>query len=160
MTTRQLNIKNRSYYFYNDLINILNFEASNLKIDKKSWKDIDIYYVGYVDEKPDWNVNSVNPLYLIVNRVYGSVVEKNGIKFLSIDNGDAVLKEYDQVFAGIKFHIGKIDGYEKIRFLSNDAVSLGKLVYFPTMTVIINCVFKQNGICYPQVHLDDCLYQI
>ena len=36
MTTEQLNIKNRSYYFYNDLINVFNFEASNLKIDKKN----------------------------------------------------------------------------------------------------------------------------
>ena len=51
MTTTQLNIENRTYYFYNDLINVLNFEASNLKIDKKkTWKDIDIYYIGYVDK--------------------------------------------------------------------------------------------------------------
>ena len=48
MATRQLNIKNRTYYFYNDLINVLNFEASNLKLDKKTWKDIDIYFTGYV----------------------------------------------------------------------------------------------------------------
>ena len=46
--TRQLSIKNRSYYFYNDLINLSNFEGSNLKLDKKTWKDIDIYYIGYV----------------------------------------------------------------------------------------------------------------
>ena len=49
MTTRQSNIKDRTYYFYNDLINVLNFEANNLKLDKKSWKDIDIYYIRYVD---------------------------------------------------------------------------------------------------------------
>ena len=36
MKTKQLNIKNRTYYFYNDLINVLNFEASNLKLDKKN----------------------------------------------------------------------------------------------------------------------------
>ena len=36
MTTKQLNIKNRSYYFYNDLINVLNFESGNLKLDKKN----------------------------------------------------------------------------------------------------------------------------
>ena len=46
--TRQLSIKNRSYYFYNDLINLSNFEGSNLKLDKKTCKDIDIYYIGYV----------------------------------------------------------------------------------------------------------------
>ena len=53
MTIKQLNIKNRAYYFYNDLINVLKFEASNLKLDKKTWRDIDIYYIGYVDkDKP------------------------------------------------------------------------------------------------------------
>ena len=51
MTARQLNIKNRSYYFYNDLINILNFEASNLKLDKKNSLDLDTFYIGYVDKK-------------------------------------------------------------------------------------------------------------
>ena len=77
MTTKQLNIKNKSYYFYNDLINLSNFSV-NLKLDKKKWKDIDIYYIGYVDKnKPeDWKVNSVNPLYLIINKVFCFVGEK------------------------------------------------------------------------------------
>ena len=122
MTTKQLNIKKRSY-FYNDLINVLNFEASNLKIDKKSWKDIDIYFIGNVNKKPYWNVNSVNPLYLIINRVYCYVSEKNGVRFLKIEKGDSVLINYNQVFAGIK-HIKKIDNtdvkynsdYEKLNF--------------------------------------------
>ena len=81
MTTRQLNTKNRTYYFYNDLINVLNFEANNLKLDKKRWKDIDVYDVGCVDKKPDWNVNSVNPLYLVINRVCGYVSKKMVINF-------------------------------------------------------------------------------
>ena len=76
MTTRQLNIKNRSYYFYNDLINILNFEASNLKLDKKSSLGLDVYYIDYVDKKPEWNINSVNPLYLMINRFYGYIEQK------------------------------------------------------------------------------------
>ena len=147
---------------------MLNFEASNLKIDKKTWKDIDIHFISYVDKKPDWNVNSVNPLYLIINRVYGYVSEKKGVIFLNIDKGDSALKKYDQVFAGIKHHIKNIDNtdvnynsdYEKIKFLSDDSLPLDKLIYFPTMTVIIRCVFKQNGIFYLQVYLDDCLYQI
>ena len=168
MTTRQLNTKNRSHCFYNDLINVLNFSASNLKLDKKTWKDIDSYYVGYVDKKPDWNVNSVNPLYLIINRVYGFVSEKNGKIFLTIDKGDSVLKRYDQVFSGIKHHINKINDedvsfntdYDKSKLLSDDSFPLNKLIYFPTIAVVIGCVFKQNGIFYPQVYLDDALYQI
>ena len=76
MTTRQLNIKNRTYYYYNVLINVLKFEAGNLKLDKKTWKDFHIYFIGYVDKKSEWNVNSVNRLYSLINRVYGSVSEK------------------------------------------------------------------------------------
>ena len=60
------------------MINVSNFEPGNLKLDKKTWKDIDIYYIGYVDKnKPsEWGVKSVNPLYLMVNRVFRFVGEK------------------------------------------------------------------------------------
>ena len=60
------------------MINLSNFEADNLKLDKKIWKDIDIYYIGYIDkDKPsEWNVNSVNPLYLLINRAYAIISEK------------------------------------------------------------------------------------
>ena len=121
MTTRQLNIKDRTYYFYNDLINVLNFVASNLKLDKKTWKDIDIYFIGYVDKKPDWNVNSVNPLYFIINMVYGYISKKNGNKFNKVNFNS---------------------NYDKIRFLSDDSLPLGKLIYFPTLTAVNRCVFK------------------
>ena len=169
MTTRKLNIKSKYYYFYNDLINFSDFEASNLKIDTKTWKDIDIYYIGYVDKDKasEWKVNSVSPLYLIDNRLFCFVGEKNGVKYLKFDKGD-VLNKWNQVFHGIKYHIGKISGkevnfdsdYDKIRFVTDDSLPLGKLIYFPTLTVIIRCVFKQNSIFYPEVYLDDCLYQI
>ena len=112
MTTKQLSFKNRTYYFYNDLINILFFEASNLKIDKKASLGIDIYYIGYFDKKPEWSVNGVNPLYLLINRIDGSFEEENGIKYLGITNinrNTKAFKKYDQVFAGIKHHIKKID---------------------------------------------------
>ena len=149
MTTKQLNIENRTYYFYNDLINVLNFEASNLKIDKKARKDIDICYIGYVDKKSEWNVNSVSPLYLLINRVCGYVSEKNSDK-LTIDKGDSVLKKYKQVFSRIKHHIKKIDDgevnfnsdYDRIKFLIADFLPLNKLIYFPTVAVVIRCVFK------------------
>ena len=80
------------------MINVLNFEANNLKLDKNTWKDLHIYFIGYVDKKPDWNVNSVNPLYLMINRVYGSISEKNGVKFLRIDKGGSVLKNMTRCF--------------------------------------------------------------
>ena len=75
---------------------------------------------------------------------------------------------YDQVFAGIKHHIKKIDDtevnynsdYDKIKFLTGDSLPLGNLIYFTTLTVAIRCVFKQNEIFYPHVYLDGCLHQI
>ena len=110
MTTRQLNIQNRTHYFHNDLISLWNFHERNLKVDKKSWKDLDIYYLGYIDKKPEWHVNSVNQLYFIVNRVYGSISEENGIKYLTIDKPENILKKYKEVFSEIKQKIEKISG--------------------------------------------------
>ena len=60
---KQINIKNRTYYFYNDTINIKDFESSLLKQDKKLSKDIAIYYIGYITKKDQYKINSVNPLY-------------------------------------------------------------------------------------------------
>ena len=104
----------------------------------------------------------------MINRFYGTILEKNGNKYLTIEKYDDVLKKYDQVFAGIKYHIKKIDdsevdydkNYMKIKFNTDDDIPLNKVLYFPTITVIIRCVFKQNRVYYPKVYLDDCLYQV
>ena len=74
--------------------------------------NLDIYYIDYVDKKPDWNVKSVNPLYLMINRFYGHIEKQNSVKYLIISNiskNSDVLKKYYQVFSGIKYHINKID---------------------------------------------------
>ena len=60
MTIRELNIEGRTYYFYNDLINFKNFNSNNLKIDKKSVLGNDVYYIGYITKKTQWNINSIN----------------------------------------------------------------------------------------------------
>ena len=69
MTTKQLNLKNRTYYFYNDLINIKNFHHNNLRLDKQSVFNNDVYYIGYITKKPEYNINSVNPVYLMINKI-------------------------------------------------------------------------------------------
>ena len=84
MVTKQINLKNRSYYFWNDQIWINNFDAKNLKLDKKSVMDINIYYIGYVTKKAEYNINSVNPLYLFISELDGFIDEKNGNKYLNI----------------------------------------------------------------------------
>ena len=51
---KELNIKNQTYYFFNDMIDIRNFHSKLLKIDKKPYKDIGIYYIGYIMIKKNW----------------------------------------------------------------------------------------------------------
>ena len=95
MTVKQMNIKNRIYYFYNDLINIKDFDRRLLKLYKKTSMGLGINYIGYVTKNPEWNVNSVNPLYLMINRIDGFIEEKNGDKYLNIadtDRNSEVLK--------------------------------------------------------------------
>ena len=88
MATKQMNIKNRIYYFYNDLINIKDFDPRLLKLDKKTSMNLGIYYIGYVTKKPESNVNSVNPLYLMINRIDGFIEEINGDKYLNVASTD------------------------------------------------------------------------
>ena len=84
MVTKQMNIKNRTYYFYSDLINIKYFDPKLLKLDKKTPVNLDIYYIGYVTKEPEYKINSVNRLYLMINRIDGFVAEKDGDKYLCI----------------------------------------------------------------------------
>ena len=61
--TKQMNIKNRTYYFYNDLINIKYFDPKLLKVDKTSYKNIYIYYIGYIAKKGEYKINSINIVF-------------------------------------------------------------------------------------------------
>ena len=84
-TVKQINIKNRTYYFYNDIIDLENFDSSLLKLDKKSNKDIDIYNIEYITIKKIGdckNIYSVNPLYLHINHANRYIKEKGVNKCL------------------------------------------------------------------------------
>ena len=61
---KEINIKSRTYYFFDDIINIKDFDSNPLKIDKKLYKNIDIYYIGYIKMKDSGyvKINSVNLL--------------------------------------------------------------------------------------------------
>ena len=121
---KQINIKNITYYFYNNIINLKHFKSNLLKIDKKSYKDIDIYSIGYItirkiDDCED--IYSVNPLYLLTNHANGYIEEKGVNKYLIFDSTDdnkELLKEYNDVWNGIKNKIEEVSSgeydYEKI----------------------------------------------
>ena len=69
----------QTYYFCNDMNNIKIFDSNLLKIDKKPYKNIGIYYIGYITMKNIGiydSINSVNPLYLIIAELDGHIEEK------------------------------------------------------------------------------------
>ena len=102
---KQMNIKNRTYYFYNDLIKLFDFDPNMLKLDRKTFKGIDIYYIGYVTKKEEYNINSVNPLYLLIYKIDGFIEEKRRNKYLNIaftDNNDEVLKNIKKSLVGLR----------------------------------------------------------
>ena len=90
------------------MIIIKKFDSNLLKIDKKSYKDIGIYNIGYITfKKIDGyeNIYSVNPLYLIVDNPSGYIKEKEVNKYFSFDSTDEnkdLLKKYNDIFNGIR----------------------------------------------------------
>ena len=112
---KEINIKNQTDYFFNDMINIKNFDPNLLKIDKKSYKNVDILYIGYITVKDSYQVkiNSVSPLYFIVSEADGQIKEKIGSKYLVFDSANKnneVQKKYNELLDGIKNETETING--------------------------------------------------
>ena len=173
-TLKQINIKNRTYYFYNDIIDLENFDSSFLRIDKKSYKDIGIYNIGYITiKKIDnyENIYSVNPLYLTIAHASGYIEEKGVNKYLVFDSTDEnkeLLKKYNDVWNGIRDKIKEISSnecdykkdYMKIKFNSDDNLLLNKPLKFRNMAITTRSVFEEDGKLFLQVFLDDILYEL
>ena len=71
-----------------------------LKLDKKFFKNIGVYYIGYITKKDEYKINSVNPLYLLVDEIDGFIEEKERSKYLNIASAESnseVLKKYEEV---------------------------------------------------------------
>ena len=171
---KQISIKNRAYYFFNDMINIKDFDSSLLKIDKKSHKNIGIYNSGYITIKKidDYeNIHSKNHLYLMIGEVIGHTEKSNGNKYLVFDSSyknKEVFKKYKEIWDGIKNKIEDInDGeckygkyFTKIAFDTDDDLPLNKPLNLQLFTIIVSSVFENEGKFYPQVYLDECLYEL
>ena len=121
-------------------------------------------------------------MYLLINHASGYIEEKNGNKYLifdsaelrstnlhSTDENKEVLKKCNKVWDGIKNKIKAINDnkendygndYMKNKFIFDDDLPLNKPVKFHTITINIRFVFKEDGKLYPQVFLDDTLYEL
>ena len=168
---KQINIKNRTYYFYNDIIDLDEFDESKIKVDKKDFNDIDIYYLGYEHKKKisECNViNSVNPLYLRIININGQFEKgKDDAWYLVISDKDDVYKKLVDILESIKNKITEKTwdaveydkDYMKIKFESNNIFSTDKDVNIRMATIIIRAIFAQDGRYYPQLFLGSGLYK-
>ena len=115
-------------------------------------------------------INSANPLYLIIDKTDGYFKEKNGNKYLvlhSADKNKEVLIKYTKLQDGIKNSVEKVNNklsengqdFMNIKLNSDDNLSLNKTQKLHNKTLIIRSVFEKDGKYYPQVFLNECLYE-
>ena len=145
-----------------------------MKSDKKSYKDICLYNIGYITIKKIGdceNIFSVNHLYLCITHASGYIEEINENKYLIfdfIDENKELFKKYNDAFNRIMGNIKEVSNdecdyekdYMKIKFNSDDDLPLNKPSKFHNMTITIRSVFKEIRKLYLKVFLDDTLYEL
>ena len=152
---KDIDIENHTYYFFNDIINIKNFDPNKIKIVEKSYKNILIYYIGYVTIKNSKyiKINSVNPIYLIINRMNGYFEEINGNKYLTLmKSKKKKKKKYEELCSKIRDLIKPItknsdnydEKYMKIKYDSDDELPLNKTFEIHSMIIVIRTIFREN----------------
>ena len=173
MVIKQLVLKKRSYYFFNNSVLLKDFDKTKLKIVKRDCVDWYVYHIDYVK-----NIDNVNPLYLIIPEFYGYIEEHEGRKYLNIAltgmNND-VLNEYEKMWDGILEQIRKINDcafifekdFYKIKVggvkcdddKDNIDLPLDKLIKFNAVTVSNRLLIEKDDRLFLESYLDECLYE-
>ena len=128
--------------------------------------------------EPEDDINSINHLYLIVKRLLGRIekIEGSSDRYLVVDeNNKEVINVFDKFWKFIEDEINrlikrndkitfgnadnKISEYNKLRFTTDVDLPLDTLIGFRALTIVINCVIEKGNKYYPEIHLDECLYE-
>ena len=155
---KQVSINKNKYH----TININDLDPFLLDIKKKkSSKDIDIYYINYIQE----NFNNNNPLRIKIDSATGYFKEKNDEKYLILDS----TKEYERVWSEIRSEIKRINGGKKVYYEKNyrniginteDDLSLTESLKFLALIININLIIQADNKLYPQLYIDECFYEL
>ena len=156
---KEVNTKNYTYYFDN-IINMNDFNPKNIKADAKSYKDILIFYTGQE------TLNGVKPLYITFNKINGYIEDDNGSRYLTfIPVGE--IKQVKGNMNKIKYlndlennDSGKYDKCMKIRFNSDGDSSFKQELETHNVGIIITSVFYDNHQYYQQVFSDEHLHKL
>ena len=167
MVIKSLKIKSRSNYNWDDIVYIYDFDVNLVKVIKSESRiGANIYYIGYVLE-PEIDNNSINPLYFVINRLFGYIekIEGSSDRYLLVNiNNEKIINVFDKLWKFIENEISssnssnKIKEYNKLRFNFNVDLILDMLIEFRALVIIFNCVIEKDGKYYPEIYLDECLY--
>ena len=160
MSVKDIIIKNRTYYVFNDIIYIENFDPNNIEIDEKSLKNILIFYIVYVTIKKDLKSYSVNLLCVIFGEMNRYFEVINGNRYLTLvptNESKEKTKKYEEPLIKIRtlvrFITKNLDDYDEkyitIKFGSDDELPSNKRIEIPIMTIVVRAVFHENNKYYP-----------
>ena len=177
MDIKSLEIKNKTNYNCDDIIYINEFDVNSLEIIKRESRiGANIYYTGYI-LNPDYDYDTINPLYFVINRLIGYIEEIEGSsdKYLvvakSVRNKDIIsvldagwgsfenkIKDKINPIPKIYSNIIKIKDYDKFRFNSDIGLPLDTSIEFRSLVINVSCVIEKDNEYYPDIYLDECLY--
>ena len=172
MVIKQLALKKRSCYFFNNSVLLKDFDKTKLKIVKYDCVDRYVYHIDYAK-----NINNINPLYLIISEFYGYIEEHEGRKYLNIaltGKNNNVLSEYEKMWDGLLEQIRKINDcaylfekyYYKIKVGSvkcdddkdNIDLPLDKLIKFNAVTISNRLLIEKDNKLFLESYLQECFY--
>ena len=152
---KETNIKTRAKYLFEDIINIKNFDPNRIKIDRKWYKNIIIYYIGYIAIKNIIyvKIKTVNPLCLIIDKADEYIEECSGNKYLTLvstDKNKDTLKKYAELWNRTKDLIKSLtntsgdydETYIRIKFNSDHNLPLNKILKIHNLTIVVRSVFQ------------------
>ena len=173
MDIKSLEIKTKTNYNWDDIVYINDFDVNSLEVIKRESRiGANIYHIGYVLE-PNYDYNTINPLYFVINRLIGYIEEIEGSsdKYLAVAKSiynENIIGYLDVIWALIENEINpnpnidptivKIKDYDKFRFNSDTNLPLDTLIEFRSLVINVSCVIEKDNKYYPKIYLDECFY--
>ena len=180
MSVKSLKIKNESMFYFNDMIQLNNFDSRLLKINKtENRENNNIYYISYKINKPEHNISSINSLYFVVNYLYGTIEKIDGSKdtYLVIDKNRNInkinIESFNDLWSAIINKIKHlrgddiifydnevfIDDWNKIGFSSDLYIPNNFPIKFIHSVIAINYVIEKDDKFIPEIYIDEGFFE-
>ena len=178
MIVKSLKIKNLSYYFWNDIIYLNKFDNNMLRINKRENRENNnIYYISYVVNKPEYDINIVNNLYIAIQNLYCTIEKTDGSRdqYLVIDKNNEMNKKNIKLFNKLWISINKIKysrnntifddniikitDWNKFKFNPDLDMPIDTLINFNSLTIIYSHVVEKGNKFIPEIYVDQGIFE-